>query len=66
MKCVFCGKEINQTTDYWGSSCQPIYEDEKMRCCADCNLSIVIPARIIKVRQQQILEDNRLENEECY
>lgn len=46
MKCVFCGKEIKQDKDYWGNSCWPIYDDEKIRCCNKCNFTIVIPARI--------------------
>ena len=60
MKCVFCGKEIKETSGYWGNSCWPIYEDEKVRCCDGCNRYIVFPARVAESKQQQILEDNQL------
>lgn len=53
MKCVFCGKEIKQDKDYWGNSCWPIYDDEKVRCCNRCNLKIVIPARIADYEKYQ-------------
>ena len=41
-KCVFCGKE----REGYGNSCWPIYNDEKVRCCDNCNRYIVIPERI--------------------
>lgn len=41
-KCVFCGKEH----EGYGNSCWPIYNDEKVRCCDNCNRYIVVPERI--------------------
>ena len=41
-KCVFCGKEH----EGYGNSCWPIYNDEKVRCCDNCNRYIIIPERL--------------------
>ena len=41
-KCVFCGKDH----EGYGNSCWPIHNDEKVRCCDNCNMYIVIPERI--------------------
>lgn len=40
-KCVFCGK----VKEGYGNSCWPIYDDEKKRCCDNCNRYVVIPKR---------------------
>ena len=52
-KCVFCGKEHKG----YGNSCWPIYNDEKVRCCYNCNRYIVIPERI-KSTEVDGKEDN--------
>lgn len=39
MKCVICGKEINNR----GNNAEPI---KKGKCCDECNKTIVIPYRI--------------------
>ena len=41
-QCAFCGKEH----EGYGNSCWPIYDDEKVRCCDNCNRYIVIPERL--------------------
>ena len=53
--CVFCGSKFtgygNSTAGYWqvnGSSEQEDQEmSEKYRCCDNCNMTKVIPARMI-------------------
>lgn len=55
MKCCFCKKEYNG----YGNSTWPIYPDadhcmegkptgEQMKCCDECNIKYVIPARVDK------------------
>lgn len=55
-KCVFCGKEH----EGYGNSCWPIYNDEKVRCCDNCNRYIVVPERVMQA-QKSVAEDNTLE-----
>jgi len=45
--CCFCGKTMQEpfTCDPW-----PVSRDLDARCCNECNGSIVIPARIKRVR----------------
>ena len=44
MKCCLCG---NETENQWGHNPYPVTEkDSKERCCAKCNESIVVPARM--------------------
>ena len=55
-KCVFCGKEH----EGYGNSCWPIYNDESIRCCDNCNMYIVVPERI-KTTDVENKEDNQNE-----
>lgn len=41
--CCFCGKECENE---FGNNPYPVNKDENARCCNDCNMSIVLPARI--------------------
>lgn len=66
MKCVFCGKEIKENSGYWGNSCWPIYEDEKVRCCDGCNRYIVFPARTISDHYDHDKEFNTLEDKQQF
>ena len=38
--CVFCGDDVGQ----WGNNPNPVKDEG--RCCDNCNLTIVIPARL--------------------
>lgn len=40
--CCICGKEFIG----WGNNPYPVVKDEDARCCDDCNVMYVIPARI--------------------
>ena len=40
--CCICGKEF----EGWGNNPYPVVKDEDARCCDDCNVMYVIPARI--------------------
>ena len=42
MKCCFCGGDAGK----YGSDPWPIYWGGKKRCCDECNLTYVIPARL--------------------
>lgn len=48
-RCCICG----DTFEGFGNNPWPIVYDEKARCCDDCNATVVIPARL-----------ERLENDE--
>lgn len=48
MKCCLCGKEIR---DY-GHNPWPLSDNVEDRCCDLCNMLKVIPARIIKSKEQ--------------
>lgn len=56
MKCCFCGKEIKEphTNNPW-----PVNQEEDARCCNECNINIVIPARC-----KEIQENSDSENEQ--
>ena len=41
-KCCICGKEF---TD-WGNDPWPVNTDENAKCCDDCDMSVVVPARL--------------------
>ncbi|MDD5355119.1 MAG: hypothetical protein PHY56_01055 [Candidatus Omnitrophica bacterium] len=45
MKCCLCKKEIPIEANGWaeGNNAEPL---RKGRCCNECNLAIVIPARL--------------------
>jgi len=57
--CPFCGQKFtgpgNSTRSYWEANGKTKEEDaklgEKFRCCDDCNMNKVIPARLILMRQ---------------
>lgn len=57
--CPFCGQKFtgpgNSTRGYWEANGKTKEEDaklgEKFRCCDDCNMNKVIPARLILMRQ---------------
>ena len=57
--CPFCGQKFtgpgNSTRGYWEANGKTQEEDaklsEKFRCCDDCNMNKVIPARLILMRQ---------------
>ncbi len=56
--CPFCGQKFtgmgNSTRGYWEANGKTPAEDaelgEKFRCCDDCNLNKVIPARLFLMR----------------
>lgn len=41
IKCCICGKEIVG----YGNNPWPINDDENARCCDECNINTVLPAR---------------------
>jgi hypothetical protein len=49
MKCSICKKEI-EIKPYWseGNNAQPINNG---RCCDDCNMNVVIPARLQRLQK---------------
>ena len=57
--CPFCGQKFtgpgNSTRGYWEANGKTKEEDaklgEKFRCCDDCNMNKVIPARLILMRK---------------
>ncbi len=46
-KCVFCGADNGK----WGNNAQPLNEG---RCCDNCNMTKVIPARIVAMELAQL------------
>lgn len=48
MRCCICKKEF----DGYGNNPIPIKPDGK--CCDDCNINVVIPARIMKTTRRQL------------
>lgn len=42
--CCICGKKFTG----WGNNPYPVVtnEDEDVRCCDDCNMTVVVPARM--------------------
>ena len=57
--CPFCGQKFtgpgNSTRGYWEANGKTKEEDAKLgetfRCCDDCNMNKVIPARFILMSQ---------------
>lgn len=57
--CPFCGQKFtgpgNSTRGYWEANGKTKEEDAEMgetiRCCDNCNMNKVIPARLILMRQ---------------
>jgi DNA-directed RNA polymerase subunit RPC12/RpoP len=45
MKCVICGKEF----EGYGNNPWPV--KSRGRCCDECNLNVVIPARLKMVKK---------------
>lgn len=49
-KCCFCGKEYrsygNSTWGCWSPIEEKAFKGEKMRCCDECNINIVVPTRL--------------------
>lgn len=41
-KCCICGKEFTG----WGNNPWPIVDEEDARCCDNCNMMYVVPARL--------------------
>lgn len=48
MKCCICGKEFKE----YGNNADPVCFNGF--CCDDCNINVVIPARIAKVTKKQL------------
>lgn len=57
MKCSICDKEIPVKDGGWdsGNNAQPVNDG---RCCDDCNMSVVIPARLHALSNRQDEEDD--------
>ena len=53
MKCCLCGEKIKVESNGWnkGNNAQPLAEG---RCCNKCNVTKVIPARIIGARNENV------------
>ena len=51
MKCSICDKEIPAGGGSWtqGNNAEPVNNG---RCCNECNMAVVIPARLQEVRQR--------------
>ncbi len=47
MKCVLCGKKI----DGYGNNPAPLANESKHSCCDECNVTKVIPARLIGINR---------------
>ena len=49
-KCCFCGKDYNgygnSTWGCWSPIEEKAFKGEKMRCCDECNMIIVVPTRM--------------------
>lgn len=54
--CCFCGKEFkgfgNSTWGCWSDEEERAGVGEKERCCDECNLKVVIPARIRRFEER--------------
>lgn len=61
MKCSICGKEIIK----YGNGAYPVSFG---KCCDECNLKVVIPARIklAKIEIGDKIKINKMQNEPCY
>lgn len=51
MTCCICGKEIPAVGGWTqGNNAQPVKDG---RCCDECNMSVVIPARLQELGKRQ-------------
>jgi hypothetical protein len=52
MKGVICGEPLAKPSDTWRHGCnaQPVKDG---RCCAKCNETVVIPARVAEYKASQ-------------
>ncbi len=48
MKCVICGKEIENPYGFTVVGCNPDPVKNHGRCCTDCNWKYVIPMRVLQ------------------
>ena len=48
--CCICGQEFNG----FGNNPYPVNSDENARCCDDCNITKVIPARLEELQNRRI------------
>ena len=46
--CCICGKTFNG----YGNNPYPVSKDENAKCCDQCNLDAVIPARLMEMLQK--------------
>ena len=46
--CCICGKTFNG----YGNNPYPVSKDESAKCCDQCNLDAVIPARLMEMSQK--------------
>ena len=51
-KCCFCGKEFTG----WGNNPWPANKEYDATCCDECNITVVIPARV-KQAQYDYVKD---------
>lgn len=51
-KCSICGKEF----EGWGNNPYPVTKGEDDRCCDECNMLYVIPARIASLAEPKVKE----------
>ena len=56
-KCVICGKEF----EGYGNNAEPVADGT---CCDDCNLSIVVPARLSEARKANGVNNEEIEDVE--
>lgn len=47
--CCICGKEY----EGHGNNPQPVVMDDDARCCDECNMNVVLPARIRKMEEHR-------------
>ena len=50
MRCAICGKEMNNE---FGNNPWPVRTNEEDRCCDECNMSFVLPYRIMLLGTSQ-------------
>ena len=46
--CCICGKTFNG----YGNNPYPVSKNENDKCCDQCNLDVVIPARLMEMSQK--------------
>ena len=54
MKCCLCKEEIGKANSAWvsGNNAWPLSDDG--RCCDKCNIMLVMPARIQKLKEDKL------------